>query len=538
MTPGHLFAGRSGGVTILLNLACVLILASHTRAETFHLDSENGNDTHDGRSTRKAWKTLSHAGNQTFQPGDEILLKRGSRFAGGLSLRLHGTAQQPIVIGSYGEGAPPVIDSRGCIAGVRLQDSRHVIVKNLHITANGGKTTDGSDPGLRFGVYVQATHGETSHVTIDNLDIHGIYPEVAREHEGRNPTTFLGTAIAIEGNGEPSNSRFTVRNCRITNTGFKAISLSQVRHVEVLDNHMTDIGGPAIQPGRVDDLVVRGNTVIRSGSSLDPRMHQRGSGIWPWTCKRVLIEKNTFMHARGAGDSCGIHIDYNCSDVVVQYNLSIDNEGGFAEILGNNHNCAYRYNISVNDGFRVKRLNGAFQEGKILMTSGYVGKHRNKDGPYNTYIYNNTIFVREGGRSCFSIAPSTEGLLVANNIFHVLGETLNVLDDQDKRRDERMDLIRRSFASNNLYATAGVRPPDLPFKDLRAFLGDPDFLNPGGITAADYIPRNAALVKDAGIEIPHLPGDPKGLAIGLQVDKDFLGNPITGKPDLGAIEIQ
>ena len=31
---------------------------------------------------------------------------------------------------------------------------------------------------------------------------------------------------------------------------------------------------------------------------------------------------------------------------------SYNNEGGFAEILGDNINCGYRYNISVNDGYR------------------------------------------------------------------------------------------------------------------------------------------------------------------------------------------
>ena len=519
-------------------LAFLLILASPAHAEAFYLDAANGSDTNDGRSSEQAWKTLSRTRTQDFQPGDEILLKRGGRFEGGLSLSLKGSSEHSIVIGAYGAGAPPLIDAKGRLAGVHLRNSRHVIVRDLQITADGGKTTDGSDPGFRYGVYVNSNKGESSDVTIENMDIRRIYPEVARKHEGRNPTTYLGTAIAIEGEVETNNSRFVVRNCRIAETGFKAVSLSQVQHVEVLDNQMTDIGGPAIPPGRVDDLIVRGNTVIRSGSSLDPRMHGRGSGIWPWTCKRVLIEKNTFMHARGPGDSCGIHIDYNCSDVVVQYNLSVDNEGGFAEILGNNHNCAYRYNISVNDGFRVKKENGAFQEGKILMVSGYVGNSKSKQGPFNSYIYNNTIFVREKSRSCFSIAPSTQGLLVANNIFQVLGKTINVMDDQDTRMDKRIAAIKRSFVTNNLYAAADVLPPSLPFKNVNALVGNADFLNPGGLTAVDYTPRNRQLVKDAGVEIPSLPGDATGLRIGLRVDKDFLGNPIIGKPDLGAIEIQ
>jgi len=525
-------------ISALTKFVCLLLFTSAAHAGKFYLDTAGGSDANDGKSPEMPWKSLSIANKQAFLPGDEILLKRGTRFQGGLALRLQGAADQPVTIGAYGEGSAPVIDARGLIAGVHLKNSHHVIVRDLEITADGGKTTDGSNPGFRYGVYVQAIKGKTTNVTLDNLTIYKIYPEVARKHEGAKPTTYLGSAISIDGEEAAVSSKFVVKNCRISKVGFKAVSLNRVNEVEVLDNHMTDIGGPAIQPGRVEDLIVRGNTVIRSGSSHDPRMHARGSGIWPWTCKRVLIEKNTFMHARGPGDSCGIHIDYNCNDVIVQYNLSMDNEGGFAEILGNNYNCAYRYNISINDGFRVKKQNGAFQEGKILMTSGYVGNQRPKQGPYNSYIYNNTIFVRENTRSCFSIAPSTAGLLVANNIFHVLGDTINVLDDQDIRKDKRVASLKRALVSHNLYISDKVLPSGLPYQDIHPILGNSDFRRPGGLAAEDYTPQNAALIKDAGIEIPAIPGDSNGLKIGLKVAKDFFGNPIVGKPDLGAIEMQ
>jgi len=515
-----------------------ILLLVPLHAETFYLDAAGGKDTNSGLTADLAWQSLAKANAQPFHPGDSLVLKRGCRFAGGLSLNLQGTAAQPIVITAYGEGSAPVIDAKGYIAGVQLINSHHLVVKDLEITADGGETRDGSKPGFRYGVYVQAQQGATSHVTVENLTIRKIYPEIASKHEGKSPTTYLGTAIAIEGEEETPSSQFTIRGCRISETGFKAIGLSKIREVQVLDNQMTDIGGPAIQPGRVDDLVVRGNSVIRSGSSLDPRMHGRGSGIWPWTCRRVLIEKNRFLHARGKGDSCGIHIDYNCSDVVVQYNLSEDNEGGFAEFLGKNSNCAYRYNISVNDGFRVKKHNGAMQEGKILMTSGYVGGGKPKEGPCNSYIYNNTIYVKEGARSCFSFAPSTEGLLIANNIFHILGETVNVLDDQDKRKDKQVTGIRRALVRNNLYISDSVLPKNLPFADSGMIVGDAGFSKPGGMQAADYIPQNTKLVKGRGIDIPMLDGDATGLRIGLRVTTDFFGNPIVGKPDIGAIQIQ
>ncbi len=513
------------------------LLVSIAQARDFYLDSRQGSDASSGISERAAWRSLEKANKNEFKPGDRLLLKRGSCFKGGLKIKLTGTKEEPIVIGTYGEGRAPVIDAKGHFAGVHLLNSHHVVVKDLEITADGGKTLDGSKPSLRYGVLVHGKYGASSHVTLENLTIYKIYPEIGAEHEGHNPTTYLGTAISIEGNRDKPCTHFLVQDCRIAQTGFKAINLKSIQRVQILNNRMKDIGGPAIQPGNVDDLVVRGNIVDGSGSSLDPRMHGRGSGIWPWTSKRVLIEKNKFMHARGKADSCGIHIDFNCRDVIVQYNLSIDNEGGFIEILGNNHNCAYRYNISINDGARVKGKNSAHQEGKVLWTSGFVGRKKEKNGPYNSYIYNNTIYVGKNSRSCFSIAPSTDGLLVANNIFHIMGKTENVLGDQDRRIDKTATRIARSLMQNNVYFKASILPDNMPLKEQSMIIGNPQFGKAGGMAAEHYIPRNVALVKDKGIAIPHLPGDGDGLRIGLEVTEDFFGNPIIGKPDIGAIEI-
>lgn len=515
---------------------CLLLVTAH--AGTFHLDSAGGRDTNDGSSPETAWQSLQQAGRHEFQPGDVLRIRRGSRFTGTLGLTLRGTLAQPIIIESAGEGSLPVIDSRGFLAGVQLTGSHHVILRNLRITSDGGATTDGGSKTLRYGVLVQAgKNGSTSHITLDNLEIDRIFPERGAESDGQNISTHLGTGISIVGSSGSSSTDFTVRNCTISRTEFKAIDLSNLRQVQVLDNRMKDIGGPAIQPGRVDDLIVRGNTVDGSGSSVDPRMHARGSGIWPWTCNRVLIEKNSFRHARGQADSCGVHIDFNCRDVIVQYNLSQDNEGGFIEILGNNHNCAYRYNISINDGSRVKKNGGPYQEGKVLWTSGYVGKKKEKNGPYNSYIYNNTIYVGPGSRSCFSISSTTDGLLIANNIFHIMGKTVSVLGDQDDRKEKVVERIPRALVQNNLYFNKSVLPPGLPVHDLKILVSDPEFAKPGGSAAADYIPRNTTLVRDRGIAIPRLEGDKVGLKTGLSVTHDFFDNPIKGNPDLGAAEV-
>lgn len=525
---------------LIFQITCLMwaTAGSSLPAAVYHLDGMDGMDDNDGRSPASAWKTLERANQVKLKPGDSILLKRGTRFNGSLKLARSGTSANPIVVSSYGEGPLPVIDGSGYRAGIHIFSTSHIIVENIEITGNGGRMVDGSPERERSGVLIsQSKRKPVSHVTVRNLYLHDIYPSVGSRHEGRKETSHLGYGIVIRGNGVDDSRQFRVEGCRIERVGFKAIEMKSISHVEILDNRMKDIGGPAIQPGEVEDLVVRGNVVDGSGSFVDSRMHGRGSGIWPWTSKRVLIERNVFKGARGKADSCGAHIDFNCSDVIVQYNLSIDNEGGFIEILGNNHNCAYRYNISINDGARVRGENGAHQEGKVLWTSGFVGRNKKKVGPFNSYIYNNTIYVGPGSRSCFSVTGTTDGLLVANNIFHIMGTTRDVLGDQDWRKDEIVDRIKRADVRNNIVLHADLLPGSLPFESDGQLVGDVRFANPGGLEAADYVPHNQELVRDRGISIAHLPGDERGLWLGLAVETDFLGNRVTGQPDMGAIEL-
>jgi hypothetical protein len=252
----------------------------------------------------------------------------------------------------------------------------------------------------------------------------------------------------------------------------------------------------------------------------------------------VLIEHNAFTGAAGPGDSAGCHIDFNCRNVIVQYNFSARNAGGFVEILGNNYNCAYRYNISVDDGHRIKGQDGAFQEGKSFWLSGYVGSKRQPTGPFNSYIYNNTVYVREDIVAKVAVAPSAEGVLVANNIFHWVGASRDVIGDQLRGEKNAADPIARAVFRNNLFLRHDSWPRGVALQDVAPLIGDPGFARPGGMDLLDYVPTNVALVRDQGIEIAPLPDDDIGLTLGLRVSHDILGQPIWGKPDLGAIEVR
>ncbi|MCG8580231.1 MAG: right-handed parallel beta-helix repeat-containing protein, partial [Bacteroidales bacterium] len=335
-------------------------------------------------------------------------------------------------------------------------------------------------------------------------------------------------------------NNLTVENCHISNvahTGLKFTGKDKsIHHIKVLNNRVQETGGPGIQMSGVHQGHVKGNQVHSSGSNNDSRKWGRGSGLWTWGTSNVVIEHNTFKNANGPGDSAGCHIDYNCNNVIVQYNLSVNNAGGFCEILGNNYNCAYRYNISVNDGYRVKGEDGAFQEGKIFWLSGYQG-NKKRSGPFNSYFYNNTIYVNKGIVAKIAIDKASAGVLIANNIFYIEGESELVKGDQYNPEKAGVSTIRDIVFKNNLYLKQENWPADVLIQDEQPLIGNPEFTNPGESQLNDYIPLNVNLVKDKGISISPVPNDSIGLYIGLELSVDILGNRIKNLPDLGAIEV-
>ena len=243
------------------------------------------------------------------------------------------------------------------------------------------------------------------------------------------------------------------------------------------------------------------------------------------------------MNANGPADSAGVHIDFNCSDVIIQYNYSANNAGGFCEILGNNYNCAYRYNISVNDGHRMKGQNGAFQQGKTLWLSGFVGKGNERNGPFNSYIYNNTIIASENIISKYAIDRASSGVLIKNNIFYIKGESKGVLGDQYKPEKAGVSRVENIVFENNLYLKHTNWPKATIIQDNNPRFGDPGLSSVVTNELKNYIPTNKAIIKDQGDFITPIPGDAKGLHLGLHLKKDILGNLILDKPDMGAIEI-
>lgn len=531
----------------------LMVLVSNSACATdYYVHPVYGNDANDGLSVTAAIKTLERAGMLRLVPGDRLLLAGGQTYFGTLRLKaLHGTPDRPIVIESVrwrpkDPVLPAIIDARGVQQGILVEDCSHLTVAFIHVTGNGYQVKDTAST-MRAGVLIQPARTSMNDITLQKLRIYDVFYENpgferdAEEVRTANGTQAYGWGIRVI-NSSPNLSieKIRILDCEIENIGHTGVKLTgnnkNIKRVTIRKNKVHGTGGPGIQMSNVIFAYVANNEVERSGSDDDSRKWGRGSGLWTWSSSSILIEKNKFLYANGPGDSAGAHIDFNCDHVVLQYNLSAYNAGGFCEILGNNYNCAYRYNISVNDGYRVKGREGAFQEGKTFWLSGYQGNKKERKGPVNTYFYNNTIFVDKDIVSKMAIDNRSEGVLIANNIFYIMGKSTIVKGDQYKPEDSEGREISRVFFTHNLFLKADNWPAGSRIADASPFFGDPGFSNGGGLSIEDYIPGNKYLV-NKGIVIPLLPEDDFGLLRGLRMKHDILGNPIHGRPGIGAIEV-
>ena len=84
------------------------MMSDASSRNTYYVDASNGSDANDGLSPDSAWRSIEHVNDQSFQPGDQILFKRGDVYRTPLEPAQSGTADHPIEYGAYGQGANPV----------------------------------------------------------------------------------------------------------------------------------------------------------------------------------------------------------------------------------------------------------------------------------------------------------------------------------------------------------------------------------------------------------------------------------------------
>jgi len=130
----------------------------------YYADAENGNDANDGRSWRKAVKTLEEICRRA-EPGDRLYL-RGT-FHEPLKPQVSGTFDRPIRV--YG---PAIIDTLGMGYAVELRGTQHWSFRRIHCQTMSDAVT-GTAAEKPYGVLItrQAMKLRFSHCTFRNAGL-------------------------------------------------------------------------------------------------------------------------------------------------------------------------------------------------------------------------------------------------------------------------------------------------------------------------------------------------------------------------------
>jgi Right handed beta helix region len=114
--------------------AASVAVISAARAHSYYIDALVGDDANAGSSPAQAWKTLSRAARAAYGPGVRLLLRRGESWRDSLRIRGAGTSAKPIVIGAYGSGQQPLLQTATSCVTV---EASHVAVTGLHVDRCG-----------------------------------------------------------------------------------------------------------------------------------------------------------------------------------------------------------------------------------------------------------------------------------------------------------------------------------------------------------------------------------------------------------------
>ena len=388
--------------------------------------SPSGNDTNAGTSASLPWKTIARADEQTFGPGDELLLLGGASFAGDLTLTAadSGTVASPMTVSSYGSGVATI--SAGKTDGITVRDAGGIIISNLVITGSGPTINKGSG--------------------IDLIDDQGKLPRIG--NIGINSVSVSGFGFVGIGIGSTTVTT-GFNNVRITNSAVYDNAYSGIfsyagaytanpapyglAHSNIYVGNVTAYDNPGysgqndsgngIELGSVNGATIEHCTAYSNGAG-NSSTAGGPVGIWTYNSNDVVIQYNqSYSNEAAHQDGDGFDLDGGTTNSIIQYNYSHNNEGAGileAQFAGAHPSTGnvIRFNVCENDGRKQS------QAGIMLWSASASDRI---DG---TQIYNNTMYLTKpsvGFASALLIYQATDNVSVRNNIFDVSGGMDTVL---------------------------------------------------------------------------------------------------------------
>lgn len=326
--------------TVLIISFANFLITSTCWSAVYYVDATNGNDANAGVSQSTPWKTIAKINASKFNPGDQLLFKRGETWREQLTVSSSGSSGNPITFGAYGSGDKPKI-----LGSVNLSLTGHWALDS----GNTWKTAD-------------TITREVGNLIFNNEASVGV-----------RKTTKAALASQGDFYWDPPTHYLYIYSTSNPGTYYATIEAAQY-----IDGLVAINGG--ISYVNVGDLDIR---------------YTAGHGIfllgWLSNIDNIIVERNNVSFIGGSyyGSTTrggnGIQVGESCTNITVRNNRmdNVYDAGIGIEGVGDNHN---QNNVSIYTNIVTN-----CQLGIVMGFSGSVGSYS------NIKILNNTLYKSSRG---------------------------------------------------------------------------------------------------------------------------------------------
>ena len=590
------------GTTVASMVPTVPVNAKESAATgtTYYVDSKDGKDSNAGTAENKAFQTLKKVNELNLEPGDTVLLKKGSVFedqALKFTKEDSGTAEAPVKISTYGEGEKPKINTNGhgqwelnygnpldnqnhkwkgtVSSSILIEDTEYLGIEGLELTNDRKSATD-TEQGKayndayamdRTGVAgVAKDNGTVDHIVLNDLYIHDVTGNVYNKHMTNGGIYFIVAKPTNE--GETGIARYNdvqIRNCSLNKVNRWGIAVGYTyqwgqfetgelpdatmakygsSNVVIENNYLNHVGGDAITTMYLDRPLIQYNVSENAAEQINttdyaqqqPRLDANGKEIG----KQDV----------GAGRVAAGIWPWKCKNAIFQYNecfktLNAASGNGDGQPWDADYGDGTNYQYNYSHGNTASTI--MFCGGNSVNNTFRYNISQNEDmGPLdpagnsgNCQVYNNTFYIKEGLNTIWHRSHGNGGPVdMENNIFYFAGNTpVNV---------KEWNPSGNKTYSNNLYYNVKNYPNDAAPVKVNA--GTKVLENAGSgpdSVATDKAARKhedptKETVFDGYKLAENSPAINKGKVVvdrnGYTIDHDFFGHAITAVPEIGAAE--